>query len=149
VDPRPEPGWHPPGRDNILLAGSSDSEAYPAIAADSANHRYLVVWELDTGNPVELYGHLVGPYGNLIGDPSWSPARWPRPRRCDRAFKPPSRSAGQAGEAAAGEYLVVYRLETGLAAMTVRPTAGRPGRRDSGELLIYDGPAGVNQASPR
>jgi hypothetical protein len=95
--------------DNVLLAGSSDSEAYPAIAADSANHRYLVVWELNADGLVELYGHLVGPYGNLIGDPFLVAGGDGLDHRAAAvAFKPPVR-----GGEAAGEYLVVYAREAG------------------------------------
>jgi len=137
--------------DNILLAGSPDSEAYPAMAADSANHRYLVVWQLDTGDPVVLYGRLVGPYGNLIGDPFPVAGGDGLLRRgAAVAFKPPSRSAGQAVEEAAGEYLVVYERDDGTGSSTdlYGQRLDLQGATIGGEFLIYDGPAGVSQGSP-
>ena len=127
--------------DSVLLAGSSDSEGYPAIAADSANHRYLVVWELDAGGLVELYGHLAGPYGNPIGDPFLVAGGDGLDHRVAAvAYKPAARGgAGRAGQAA-GEFLAVYMRETSAGSLTYHLYGQRldeQGAQIGGEFLIY------------
>lgn len=138
--------------DSVLLAGSSDSEGYPAIAADSANHRYLVVWELDAGGLVELYGHLAGPYGNPIGDPFLVAGGDGLDHRVAAvAYKPAARGgAGRAGQAA-GEFLAVYMRETSAGSLTYHLYGQRldeQGAQIGGEFLIYGDVEDVSQYGP-
>jgi hypothetical protein len=152
---------HALNQDGTPLAGdstvvSSDDTAYhPVVAADTANHRYLVLWSQGE----YFYGRLVGPYGNLIGDP-FPVAGGDGLSRQDPsvAFKPPARGAGQAAEAAphpaggeaAGEYLVVYERDdgTGSSLDLYGQRLDLQGAPIGGEILIYGDPDAVVQSGP-
>jgi len=133
---------NPLAGDSTVLTDTPGAQA-PVVIADTANHRYLVVWQ--EGSPYGLYGRLVGPYANLIGDPFLVAGGDGLSHSGQAlAYKPASRLA-------AGEYLVVYQREVSAGSSSYDLYGRRldlQGAAIGGEFLIYDGPADVDQVMP-
>ena len=56
---------------NFVISNATDNQAAPAVAYDSENHRFLVVWEdLRNGSNIDVYGQLVDAAGTLYGTDS-------------------------------------------------------------------------------
>ena len=54
----------------FVISGASDYQVDPSVAADTANHRFMVAW-MDFRNPgglADIYGQLVTAGGTLSGD---------------------------------------------------------------------------------
>lgn len=53
---------------NFVISGAADNQTWPSMAYDSANQRFLVIWQSSPpGGESDLYGQLVNADGSLSG----------------------------------------------------------------------------------
>jgi hypothetical protein len=128
------------GVNSTVVAGGGGQEEYPAVAFDSDNQRFFVVWDDDLSGDERIYGRLVDDSGGTVGAAFLIAGGADGLPRYRPALTYNSDS---------GEYLVVYECqvaskETDVYGQRVSNLGGPTGS----EIVIRDQPANAEQFTP-